>query len=204
MPDCSTPSGKTEKGKCMKVFETRGTANTEETVRIAVTYAREHDLPIVAATTTGTTVKVLLDEIKEQNYAGKITAVTHAYGAKVPNENELSEEDRAMFIEKGITVVTAAHALSAGERGMSSVFKGVYPLEIVAHTLRMFGAGTKVCVECATMAADSGNVRTGEPCVCIGGTGRGADTCLILLPAPSSKLFETKICEFLCKPGMMQ
>ena len=187
----------------MIIFGEKGTVNTEETVRIAVACAKGRGFPIVAATTTGTTIKALLKEAEAQEFHGKLVAVTHVYGMKAPNENELSEEDREAFINAGVKVVTAGHALSGGERGMSSVFKGVYPVEIVAHTLRMFGAGTKVCVECALMAADAGEIRTGEPCVCIGGTGRGADTACVILPSTTAKLFDTKVSELLCKPGFL-
>ncbi len=186
----------------MVVFEKRGTDNTEAAVKIAVSYAKEHGLPVVAATSTGTTVKALLKEAQAQGFTGKLIAVTHVWGMKSPNENELSEADRASFLEAGVTVVTAAHALSGAERGISSVYKGMYPVEIIAQTLRMFGAGTKVCVECALMAADCGSIRTGEKAVCIGGTGRGADTVCVLYPSTTAKVFETRISEILCKPGL--
>ncbi len=205
MPDCSMPSGKTEKGrKNMIIFGKKGTVNTEETVEIAVTCAKGRGLPIVAATTTGTTIRALLAEAEKQGFTGKIVAVTHVYGMKTANENELPEEDREAFEEAGVRMVTAAHALSGGERGISSVYKGIYPVEIIAQTLRMFSAGVKVCVECSLMAADSGAIRTGEPCVCIGGTGRGADTACVILPSVTARLFETKISEILCKPGFLE
>ena len=39
-------------------------------------------------------------------------------------------------------IVTAAHALSAGERSLSTTFKGVYPLEIMANTIPRSSAGS--------------------------------------------------------------
>lgn len=53
------------------------------------------------------------------------------------------------------------------------MFHGVYPVEIIAAALRMFGQGTKVCVEVATMAADAGMIPSGEPVIVVGGTGPG-------------------------------
>ena len=38
----------------------------------------------------------------------------------------------------------------------------------------------------------------------IGGSGSGADTACVLLPSYTAKLFETKISEILCKPGLME
>ena len=40
----------------------------------------------------------------------------------------------------------------------------------------------KVVLEIAAMAADAGLVRTDEDVICIGGTGRGADTAVVLQP----------------------
>ena len=104
----------------------------------------------------------------------------------------------------GIKTVTAAHALSGAERGLSTKFQGVYPVEIVAGALRMLGQGTKVCVEIALMANDSGNITYGKPVVCIGGSSHGADTACVITPGYSACLMETKIHEILCKPSLMQ
>lgn len=49
------------------------------------------------------------------------------------------------------------------------------------------------------MAADSGNL-TGNDIVSIGGSGRGADTALILKPANQTALFDMRIREIVCKP----
>ena len=73
-------------------------------------------------------------------------------------------------------------------------------MEIIAHTLRMFGQGTKVCVEICAMAADAGFVVTGEPVVAVGGSGRGADTAMVLRPQVSSNVLKTKIDRIICMP----
>lgn len=187
----------------MIVFEKRGKENTAETARIAVEAALQRNLPIVAASNTGRTIRALLEEAEKQNYHGTIVMVTHVYGMKQPDFNELNDEEREALSAEGVRIVTAAHALSGAERGMSSVYKGIYPTEIVAQTLRMFGAGVKVCVECALMACDAGMVRYASPAVCVGGTGGGADTACIVLPSYTAKLFDTKISEILCKPGLI-
>lgn len=186
----------------MKVFKEKGKINTQETLRIAVTAAKERGYDIISATTGGDSALALLDMADEMNYKGKIIIVTHAYVAGL--KNDMSEEVRKQIESRAYRVITAAHALSAGERGMSTVFKGVYPLEIVAHTLRMMGQGTKVCVEIGLMAVDNGAVESGKPVVCIGGTGRGEDTVCIVSPAPSADLFKTKVNEFLCKPELLE
>ena len=107
---------------------------------------------------------------------------------------------KKLALEAGFNVCTAAHTLSGVERSFSNKFSGAYPAEIVAHTLRMFGAGTKVAVECATMAADAGYIPVGEPVIARGGTGRGLDTAWILKAANTHTLLATRLEECLCKP----
>ena len=80
---------------------------------------------------------------------------------------------------------------------------GTYGIdEIVAQTLRLFGEGMKVCVEIALMAADAGLVRVGEPCIAIAGTGRGADTAVVLIPAHVQQFFDLRVMEVLAKPRL--
>ena len=90
---------------------------------------------------------------------------------------------------------------AAAERGISKAFGGITPVEIIAQTLRLFGQGTKVCVEIAVMALDAGMIPYGEPVIAIVGSGRGADAAVILTPSHASSIFYTKIHEFICKPA---
>ncbi len=96
-------------------------------------------------------------------------------------------------------IVTAGHALSGAERSFSRKYGGYGPTEIVADTLRMFGQGTKVCVEISTMALDAGKIPYQEKVLAIAGNGSGANTALVLTPASSNALLDTKIHEILCK-----
>jgi hypothetical protein len=64
----------------------------------------------------------------------------------------------------------------------------------------MLGQGTKVCVEIALMAVDSGSITYGKPVVCIGGSSKGADTACVITPGYTAFLLETKIHNILCKP----
>jgi uncharacterized protein len=67
-------------------------------------------------------------------------------------------------------------------------------LLLIADTLKLLGQGTKVAVEVAVMAADAG-VLSGQDIVSIGGSGRGADTALVLKPAHQNNFFEMRIRE---------
>ena len=80
---------------------------------------------------------------------------------------------------------------------------GTYELEeIIAYTLRVFGEGMKVVCEIALMAADAGLARTDEEVIAIAGTGRGADTAVVLVPANAQTFFDMRILEVLCKPRL--
>jgi hypothetical protein len=184
-------------------FDSPGPENTGETVKIAVREAVERQIPcIVVASNTGATTRALAEEGRTRNYGGQLICVTHVYGFKEGGKNELSEEDRAALEKQGVKICTAAHTLSGAERALSRKFQGAYPVEIIAHTLRMLGHGTKVCVEIAVMALDAGLVPYGKPVIAIGGSGRGADTAAILTPGYSNSVFETKVHEILCKPRL--
>ena len=76
---------------------------------------------------------------------------------------------------------------------------GIYPVLLIADTLRLFGQGTKVAVEVAIMAADAGAL-SGNDIVSIGGSGSGADAALILKPAHQNNFFDMRIREIVCKP----
>jgi len=187
----------------MVTFESTGLVNTEETLKIAVNHAKEHGYDIVAATSTGDTIFKLKEIADSMDFTGNIVAVRYVYGMKVRGENVMSDEIYEKLLAKNIKIVTAAHALSGAERGLSTKFTGVYPVEIVAAALRMLGQGTKVCVEIALMANDSGNITYGKPVVCIGGSSHGADTACVITPGYTACLLETKIHEILCKPSLM-
>ena len=180
-------------------FEKAGSENTEATLKLAVDAAKSLGIKnIVLATTKGDTAKMMADDIDYGDIT--ITAVTYAYGQGKPNCNPMPEELRQYLKDKGFNICTAAHALSGAERSLSNTFKGIYPVEIIANTLRMFGQGTKVCVEICAMATDGGYIMSDEPIVAVAGSGRGADTALIIRPQVTSNILKTKIDKIICKP----
>jgi len=184
----------------MIVFDTPGKMNTDVTVKTALEEAAKRGIRhIVVASYTGFTAEFFIGH-SELNIV--VVRGTYGFSAKDSNAIRMPEEVYRKLISQGIQVVTAAHALSGAERSLSTAFKGVYPVEIISHTLRMFGQGTKVCVECAAMACDSGAIPAGEPVIAIAGTAEGADTAMVLKAANSHRILETKICEYLCKPAL--
>lgn len=184
----------------MKVFAGKGPENTAATLHLALEKATSRRLPLLIATTTGATAVLLAQMARGQGFAEDIVAVTTAYGAQKPGEIQLTPENRALLLGSDVRIVTAAHALSGAERSLSTTFGGAYPVEIIAHTLRMLSQGVKVAVEIAAMAADAGFASPGQPVIAIGGSGHGADTAVRLLPAHAKSLLETRILEIYCKP----
>ena len=102
--------------------------------------------------------------------------------------------------EKKVNILTTTHVLSGAERGISRKFGGIYPVEIIANSLRIFGQGVKVTVEIAVMALDEGLIPYGEDIIAVGGTGKGADTAVVIRPAHAASILDTYIAEIICKP----
>lgn len=169
---------------------------TEEIIAKAAARAEELGIKhVVIASNTGAVVEKALGKFTN------IVWVTHHFGYSKPGEFEFTPEVRESMEKQGVKVLTTAHALSGAERGLSTMFKGYGPLEVMSATLRMFGQGTKVCVEVATMAMDAGLIPAKEKIVAIGGTGRGADTAVVMTPANAFKILESKIHEIIGKPS---
>lgn len=183
----------------MVLFEKAGKQNTEETLRIALKRAMELDSPIVAASTMGVTAKTLLDLAEEVGFKNQIVIV-RGVSNKRRNGNLMPAEVKKELEGRGAIVVTAGHALSVGERGISGRFKGTMPLELMAETLRTMGQGVKVAFEISIMALEADAVPYGKPIVSCGGTHRGVDAALVISPAYSADILETVVHEFLCKP----
>ena len=184
----------------MVCFENAGKQNTAETVRIALARAQELNCPIVAASTMGVTADALLTAAEAAGFTGKIVIVRGCSSRQRSGVNLMKPEVKAALEARGARIVTAAHALSAGERSVSGTFKGAYPLELMAHTLRMFGQGVKVCVEASVMALDADELPFGVPVVALGGSHRGADAAVVVTPSYSATLLQTVVNEVLCKP----
>jgi hypothetical protein len=130
----------------------------------------------------------------------KVVAVAHVNGFREPNAQEFTEENRRIVENGGGTVVIAAHAFGGLSRSLRNKHNMYVLGEVVADTLRIFGPGMKVACEVVMMAADSGDARTDEDVIAIGGTSRGADTAVVLKPVNTHNFFDLKIREILCKP----
>lgn len=177
-------------------FESPGKENTDRCIELALKRAEELGIQfVVVASTTGYTIQRLLEKGTDLN----VVCVTHSFGFRKDKEDEF-EVDREELVKKGVKVLSTTHLMAGLNRGVRNRYGGATFSDVVADTLRMFSQGVKVCVEIAVMALDSGLVPPGMKVVAIGGTGRGADTALVVAPAHSQSFFETKVLEVICKP----
>ena len=154
---------------------------------------------VVVATTSGETALRFAEALAERDV--RLVCITHHVGFKGGDSEELEPEHKTRLDKLGIAIITAPHALSGVNRSISGTFGGTSPVEMIAHTLRLLGQGTKVCVEIAVMAADAGRIPTDCDVICVGGTGRGADTAVVLRPAHSNSFFDLRVGEILCRPA---
>ncbi|NMA54920.1 MAG: hypothetical protein GX952_03175 [Firmicutes bacterium] len=179
----------------MKLWEQSGKENTEATVKAALTRAYKLGLEYaVVASNTGTTAARFLES------GLKTVCVTHQVGFRAPGDDEMPAAVRQELLDKGVKLLTTTHLFRGVSRGIVHAYGGYDPGIVISDTLRLFGQGTKVAVEIAVMALDAGLIPYGHDIVSVAGTGRGADTALILRPAHSGQFLETKIREIICKP----
>ena len=184
-----------------RYFRKPGPANAKGVMEAVSRRAGERKIKkVLVATSTG---KTALDALEVLGKEVKIIAVSHVTGFLKPNHQEMSEESRHELESKGITVLTCQHAFGGVGRGIRNKLSTFQVDEIMAFTLRTFGQGTKVAIELSLMAADAGLVRTDEDVISIGGTGKGADSALLLQPANSANFFDLKVKEVICKPAMI-
>jgi len=177
------------------LWEKSGPVNTAATVKEALKRAKELGIGhLVVASNTGETAEHFLDS----NLS--VVCVTHHVGFAAPGKSEITEEKKEYLRQKNVRILTTTHLLAGVDRAVRNKFGGIYPAEIMAATLRMLGQGVKVCVEIAGMALDAGLIPYGKEVICVAGTGRGADTACVILPAHSNNFFDTVIKEIICMP----
>lgn len=178
---------KEESGKSQEIFE--------------IVKKRAEELKIksiVVASTQGKTGVKVTQIFKGFN----VVVVTHSAGFAGKDAQELTPENRDLIIKAGGKILTTTHAFGGVGRAVRRKFNTYQTDEIIANTLRIFGQGTKVAIEIAMMAADSGLISVKEDVISIGGTGQGSDTALVLQAANVQDFFDVKVREIICKPWL--
>lgn len=180
-------------------FSKPGKINTEDVCLAVRKRNRELNIKnIVVASNTGETALKLHSVLRDSSV--DIISVTEHAGMGGGDKVYLTPSKRKELEKKGIKVLMCSHALSGVGRSISDKFGGITHVEIIAYTLRLFSQGMKVCVEISIMAADAGLIPTTQDIIAIGGSGRGADTAVVLKPAHMNNFFDLKIKEIIAMP----
>jgi len=140
---------------------------------------------VVLPSTSGRVAEIALDLVPD---SVKLTVVTHSVGFREPNGDEFDPAIRMLYAGSRHSLLTATHLFRGIDGAFAKANGGVYPPQVFATALRLFGQGTKVAVEIAIMAADAGLIKAGDWVITSGGTGHGIDTAYIVKPCHSIDL----------------
>jgi len=121
-------------------FARAGAGNTEGVIQAVQKRAQELRIEhVVIASDSGETTLKFWEAL--QGTGVKLVSVCEHAGYDGGDEISIREEARKDPESKGIKVLVASHALSGVSRSISKKFGGITPVEVIAHTLRLFGGG---------------------------------------------------------------
>ena len=183
--------------KTVVYYDKLGEENTLPTFEAAKRRADELGIrDILVASTRGAVGVRAAEFFKGYN----LVVVAHSQGFREPGKNEMSDEVQGRIRTAGGRVLVTGHAFAGVSRAINRKFNTLGPAELAANVLRLFGQGMKVCVEITFMAADSGMIPMTGDVVAIAGSGRGADTAVVIRPAHQSEMFDLYVKEIIAKP----
>jgi uncharacterized protein len=173
-------------------FEEPGQQHTQDTLDLALARARARGIKkIVLASTRGETALLASNIFSRAGI--KMIVVPHQYGFR-PDGQRFPEELIPELEQQGHRVYFGTMLFHTDDLYGSRV------PSMLAMILRTFCQGMKVVHEILLMATNGGCVAAGEKVIVIAGTGRGADTAVVAIAAPSNRLHELHITEIICKP----
>jgi hypothetical protein len=182
-------------------FAGPGAVNSDETFQVAKERAEELGIKhvVVASTRGGTGMKAV------QMFKGyNVVVVPHVTGSREPGIQIMDNQTIEKIKAAGGTLVIAAHTFTGLNRAIQAKWDTMYPGGIIAQTLRLFGQGMKVVVEIAAMASDAGVIPIDEDILVIAGSGRGADTAVVMKAANSHRFFDMVVREIIAKPRSLK
>ena len=172
-------------------FEKGGPHNTDAALALAKERAEQLGIRhIVVASSSGDT-------------GARVAKLFGDYDIIVVNgiyPEQLLDTHRATIEAVGGRIVCTGHAFGMLGRAVKAKLGAVQVDEVIAHVLKLFGQGVKVAAEVTCMAVDAGLVPSGTEVIAIGGSGRGADTAVVIRAAHTQDFFDTRMHEIVCKP----
>jgi len=187
-------------------FHHRGEVNTQKALELARERALELGIKkMVVASETG---RSALKALKVLEGTGiQLIVVTHPPATTTGPKGEIPiglsrpeyEHVKRHLEAQGAMMVQGTRPFGGVGRALG--WKAAVPATFVDETLELFGSGTKIAIEVAVMATDSGAVEAGETVVALGGTYKGLDTALVVKAAYSYNIFsEFEVLEIIAKP----
>jgi hypothetical protein len=178
-------------------FNKMGRENTDHVLRLSKERFDELGLQhIIIATSSGRTAVKALDYFKGE----QIVAVNSQYGYREPGKMSTKPEHLKRLQEAGVRMIYHTHLFAGIDRSINRRYGGITPTQLIGQIFKLLGEGFKVVAEIAVMAADSGGVPVDREAISIGGTTRGADTAVVLVPAHSNDFFSMQFKEIICLP----
>jgi hypothetical protein len=181
----------------MVYFDKRGEENSERTLQITKDEALKRDIKyLVVASTRGNTGLKAAQML--QNTGIKLIVVAHSTGHREAGQQLFDGEVKKEIENLGGVVFIGTDVLTGFSMAMRA--KGRFAEQtMIGDVLRMFGQGMKVCVEIVAMASDA-NLLPLEDVIAVAGSGRGADTSVIIGANSTNQFFDIKVREILAKP----
>lgn len=173
-------------------FEQEGQVNTDEVLALVKEKAQALGIrKIVLASTRGETARSAAEAFKDSGIQLVVIPWQFGFATDInpfPRELVGELESRGHLVHFG-TMLFHTEKLYGDKTP-----------QLMANLLRIFGQGTKVCVEITMMACDGGCIEAGEQVIAFAGTASGADTAMVLTASPSTKMTRLKVHEIICKP----
>lgn len=172
-------------------FEDLKAENTDITFRLVGERLDNSGIKkVVIASTTGQTAMKAMDFFKEKGI--KLIVVPHQFGFR--EKNSFPQELVKTLKDSGHEVHFGTMLFHTDNLYGSSIPTAM------ANLLRCFSQGVKVCFEIVMMTTDAGLLTIGERVIAIAGTGRGADTALLMQAGSSRDIKKLRVNEIICKP----
>ena len=174
-------------------FEKPGKENAAEVIRLVKERAQARGIKkVVMASTRGDTARTMAESCKGTGLQLVVVPWQYGFRDTQPFPRELVAELQG----KGHQVHFGTMPFHTDE------LYGVGTPTLMANLLRIFGQGTKVCVEILMMACDGGCIDIGEKVIAVAGSGAGADTAIVATASSSNKMKGLRVHEIICKPQL--
>lgn len=189
-------------------FLQEGRENLAECLRVSFQAAKHQGInTIVIFTAKGDGIKKALAEYCSQSEYEHIRLVAVSFPAgKVFRDPEdqpftvtISPEDRQMFADKRVPIVTAHFPFDGLRPAGSDAGPLARDLRLIADALNMFSGSMSLCVQSVTLACDAGHVQIGEHVIAM-----TADTSILATATVTSNMLSDLVVrEVLCKPVIL-